>query len=224
MAGSQKPRSPAQLTSWIRLLIFRRRRLIAALMFCTAAGIAVQALLPHEEPRTTVVTATRDLPVGAVLDDELLTTVELPLNAVPSGAFTTAVNLTGQQLAAPLARGHVLTETSLVGPGLLAGTAAGTVAVPLRPADASTVQLLSPGQKVDVVLSTGNGFEVSTRSSTIARELPILWTSTGSSGSGAWPTSGEEEGLVVVAADPDDAAALAGASSSGQVHLVLTGS
>ena len=130
--------------------------------------------------------------------------------------------MTGQQLATPLYAGDVLAQNFLVGSGLLVGMPEGTVAVPLRPADASTVQLLSAGQWVDVVLSTGNGFEVSAKNTVLARGLPVLWTSEDPGAGPFTPQSGSEDGLVVVAANPDEAAALAGASSTGQVHLVLT--
>lgn len=209
-----------RLRRGIRWFIFRQRRLLAALLFSAAAGIAVEASLPQEDPRVAVVVASADLPVGTVLSFDQLSTEKLPQAAVPGRSFTDPAELVGEQLAAPLLRGHVLSDTFLVGTGLLAGAPEGTVAVPVRPADPSTIQLLAAGQRVDVVLSTGNGFEVSTETSVLARGLPVLWIPAGES-SGTWPGTGEQEGLVVLAAEPGDAAALAGASSKGEVHLVL---
>ena len=118
----------------------------------------------------------------------------------------------------------MLFRSALLGDGLLTGTAPGTVAVPLRPADPATVQLLAPGQVVDVILTTGNGYDVASGSSVLARAVPVLWTAPGGTAA-TWPGADDDAGLVVVAADADEAAALAGASSSGDVHLVLrTGS
>lgn len=184
--------------------------------------MAVEAFLPHDPETVQVVAASADLPVGTVLATDQLAMVRLPEAAVPQHSFGSLEEALGQQLATPLYAGDVLAQNFLVGAGLLAGSPEGTVAVPLRPADASTVQLLSAGQRVDVVLSTGNGFEVSAKSTVLAKGLPVLWTSAEPvSGAFASP-AGAEDGLVVVAAAPDEAAVLAGASSTGQVHLVLT--
>ncbi|WP_309071495.1 Flp pilus assembly protein CpaB [Arthrobacter sp.] len=210
------------LQSRFRAFIFRKRRLLAAAALCAAAGVAVEALLPHEPATMEVVAASTDLPVGTVLTEDQLALVRVPEAAVPEHSFTARELVAGQQLATPVYAGDVLAQNFLVGAGLLAGSPKGTVAVPLRPADASTVQLLSPGQRVDVVLSTGNGFETSAKNTVLARGLPVLWTSDEPGAGPFAPPSGSEDGLVVVAANPDEAAALAGASSTGQVHLVLT--
>ncbi|GAB3537277.1 SAF domain-containing protein [Arthrobacter tecti] len=207
----------------MRFFLFRKRRLLAAGLLCVAAGVAVEAHLPAEAETTPVVAAAADLPVGSVITADQLALVDLPKGAVPKHAYSSTELVAGQQLATPVYAGDVIAENFLVGEGLLAGTAKGTVAVPLRPADASTVQLLSPGQRVDVVLSTGNGFEVSGKNTVIAKGLAILWTSEEPAGGPFSPAGGQQDGLVVVAANPDEAATLAGASSSGQVHLVLTG-
>lgn len=219
-------RNPASganhLQGRFRAFVFRKRRLLAAGVLCAAAGVTVEALLPSDPTTVQVVAASSDLPVGTVLTPDQLSIVRLPEAAVPKHSFESLDLVAGQQLATPVYAGDILAQNYLVGAGLLAGSPEGTVAVPLRPADASTVQLLSAGQRVDVVLSTGNGFEISAKNTVLARGLPVLWTSE-ESGSGPFaPPTGAEDGLVVVAANPDEAAALAGASSSGQVHLVLT--
>ncbi|WP_299166172.1 Flp pilus assembly protein CpaB [uncultured Arthrobacter sp.] len=218
----KNPVAPHRLQSRLRAFVFRKRRLLAAGVLCIAAGVTVEALLPAEPATVPVVAASADLPVGTVLTADQLAIVRLPEAAVPEHSFPSPELVAGQQLATPVYAGDVLAQNFLVGAGLLAGSPEGTVAVPLRPADASTVQLLSPGQRVDVVLSTGNGFEVSAKNTILARGVPVLWTSE-EAGAGPFSApSGTEDGLVVVAANPDEAAALAGASSTGQVHLVLT--
>lgn len=219
-----KPARPSRsIRSRLRGFLFRKRRLLAAGFLCAAAGVAVEALLPDEAAMTQVVAASADLPVGTVLTQEKLELVELPQEAVPSHSFASPELVAGQQLATPVYSGDVIAKNFLVGSGLLAGSPAGTVAVPLRPADPSTVQLLSPGQRVDVVLSTGNGFEVSAKNTVLAQGVPVLWTSEESSDGPFAAPAAQKDGLVVVAANPGEAASLAGASSTGQVHLVLTG-
>ncbi len=207
----------------MRRALLRHRRLLAAVLLCAAAGTCVEAFLPRGEPGAPVIAAASDLAAGTVLAAADLETVTLPSAAVPPGAETRLDDLLGQRLAAPLRRGDVVTDTRLVGPGLLTGTAPGTVAVPLRPADPSTVRLVGAGQRVDVVVSTGDGYETAAASEVIARNLAVLWTSPpGEDPSSAWSASPAEAGLVVVAASAGDAAALAGSSTAGQVHLVLT--
>ncbi|KRF08491.1 hypothetical protein ASH00_01865 [Arthrobacter sp. Soil782] len=214
--------APNRTRNRVRAFIFRKRRLLAAGILCAAAGVAVEVFLPPDPATVQVVAASADLPVGTVLTADQLSVVHLPEAAVPEHSFGSPDLVAGQQLATPVYSGDILAQNFLVGAGLLVGSPEGTVAVPLRPADASTVQLLAAGQRVDVVLSTGNGFEVSAKNTVLARALPVLWTSE-ESGTGPFSApSGTEDGLVVVAANPDEAAALAGASSTGQVHLVLT--
>ncbi|NOJ58390.1 Flp pilus assembly protein CpaB [Arthrobacter sp. 260] len=225
MVNGKSPPRRTGFTLGARRFAFRHRRFLAAVLFCLAAAVTVEAIIPPEQSLSRVVAAAEDLPVGTVLGPAHLTTVDLPPEAIPLQSFTDSAAVIGEQLATPLHRGAVLAETFLVGTGLLTGSPPGSVAVPLRPADETTVQLLSPGQHVDVVLSTGNGFEIPATTSVLVRGAPVLWTS-GSSAAGSapgWPGTTDTEGLVVVAADPSDAATLAGASSSGSVHLVLTG-
>ena len=137
----------------------------------------------------------------------------------------------GRRLATPLLRGSPVTDLSLAGAGLLSGTPPGTVAVPLRPADPSVLDLLEPGQPVTVVAAPGDGGWDSAPpgndangAAVLAASVPVLWVAgAGSAGSG-WPGAPDGgEGLVVVAADPLDAARLTAASGSGGIYLVLTG-
>ncbi|MBG6223854.1 Flp pilus assembly protein CpaB [Arthrobacter sp. CAN_A2] len=216
----RRPRG-ASLRHRLHRLVHRRRRLLACLLLCAAAGVAVEAVVGEDHPTTAVVSAAHDLAVGTVLTDADVSIVRIPDQAVAAGTFQHADEVVGRQLATPLPEGFPLAATAFVGDGLLTGMAPGTVAVPLRPADAATVQLLAPGQRVDVILSTGNGYDVAGDSTVLARSVAVLWTAP-DAGSGTWPGAGDDGGLVVVAARPEDAATLAGAPSSGDVHLVLT--
>ncbi|MCC3276156.1 RcpC/CpaB family pilus assembly protein [Arthrobacter sp. zg-Y20] len=225
----------------LRRFVARRRRLLAALACCAAAGVAVQALIPPDAERTVVVRAARDLPAGAVLEAGSLATASIPSEAVPPGAHDTLEPLVGRRLATPLLRGSPVTEISLAGSGLLAGAPPGTVAVPLRPADPSVLGLLGPGQLVTVVAASGEAdysAGAAAQDSTaqdgavvLATAVPVLWVSGASPGAGFpgagsaagdW-TAGAGEGLVVVAADREDAARLTAASGTGGIYLVLTG-
>lgn len=143
---------------------------------------------------------------------------------VPDGTFTESSGVDGKQLAAPLRKGQLLTDTQLVGPGLLAGAPPGSAAVPLRMADPSSIQLVSPGQLVNVVLTSGNGYDQASASKILAKSVPVLWTSGQEGQGGQWLAAGDSDGLLVVAATPGQAGALAGASTQGKLFFVLVGS
>jgi hypothetical protein len=132
-------------------------------------------------------------------------------------------DLAGKQLAAPLRKGQLLTDAQLLGPGLLAGTPPGSAAVPLRMADPSSIQLVSPGQLVNVVLTAANGFDQQAPSEVLATAVPVLWTSGKGGQSGQWLGTSETDGLIVVAASAEQAARLAGASTQGKLFFVLVG-
>ncbi|NKX53702.1 Flp pilus assembly protein CpaB [Arthrobacter mobilis] len=207
----------------LRRLVRRHYRLLAALLLCAAAGLTVQALTPAPLSTVPVVVASGDLPAGTVLAPGHLDVQPYPGSAGPPGSSAVRDGLVGQRLASALRAGSPVLDTSLVGPGLLAGSPPGTVAVPVRPADPSTVQLVAPGQLVDIVLSSGNGLEQPAASTVLARSVAVLWKADGGAGAGDLLGGTSPEGLVVVAASPAEATALAGSSSRGQVFLVLVG-
>jgi len=203
--------------SWIA----RNRRLAVALLLCVAAGIAVQELTPASEQQVSVLVAARDLPTGTHLTAADFTTVEVPPNLAISGALDSVGALVGRQLASPLGKGQIPSETSLLGPGLLTGAPVGSAAVPLRMADPSSIQLLSPGQLVSVVLTAAGSYDESQQSQVLAGPVPVLWTSAQGGKPGEWLGTGDTDGLVVVAADPQQAEKLAGASTQGKLFFVL---
>ncbi|MGO2003822.1 Flp pilus assembly protein CpaB [Arthrobacter rhombi] len=213
-------RSTGYRRSWREVLARYRRPLVAALAALTVA-VALSAVAPEHTETSAVVVATRDLPSGAVLDASSVRVAHLAREALPPGILDDVEAVLGQQLAFPAASGSPVASAMLVGPGLLTGTASGTVAVPVRPSDPETIGLLSPGQLVDVVLSQGNGYERAVDSKVIARKVPVLWVPTGSADT--WLDSGQAAGMVVVAASQEDSAALAGAAARGRIFLVLVG-
>ncbi len=169
------------------------------------------------------VAAARDLPAGTALAASDLTAIKVPPPMAIAGAMAGGSEATGKQLAAPLRKGQLLTDSLLLGPGLLAGTPPGSAAVPLRMADPSSIQLVSPGQLVNVVLTGGNGYDQQSPSEVLASKVPVLWTSSQGGKTGEWLGSGETDGLIVVAAAPEQAARLAGASTQGKLFFVLVG-
>ncbi|MBT2537177.1 flagellar biosynthesis protein FlgA [Arthrobacter sp. ISL-69] len=204
-------------------LLNRNRRLAVALLLCAAAGIAVQQLTPAPAHTVTAMASARDLPVGATLSGNEVVAIRVPPGMIPAGAFTDTAAIQGKQLAAPLRKGQLISDTQLLGPGLLAGTAPGSAAVPLRMADPSSIQLVAPGQLVNIVMTNGTDYGQAAESEVLAASVPVLWTSGQGGQTGQWLGTAETEGLMVVAADPDQARRLAGASTQGKLFFVLVG-
>jgi pilus assembly protein CpaB len=211
-----RPR-PGGLGAWLN----RNRRLAVALLLCVAAGITVHELTPAPSHTVPAMAAGRDLPAGHTLGGTDVSAVNVPPSVLSSGTFATTAEVSGKQLAAPLRKGQLLTDAQLVGPGLLTGAPPGSAAVPLRMADPTSIQLVSPGQLVDVVLTSGLGYEQKSASKVLAAAVPVLWTSEREGQGGQWLAAGDSDGLVVVAATPAQASALAGASTQGKLFFVL---
>ena len=201
----------------------RNRRLAIALLLCLAAAIVVHQLTPAPADSVTALAAARDLPAGAPLTASDVAEIQVPAGMMAAGSLRVNTDAEGKQLAAPLRKGQLLTDAQLLGPGLLTGTPPGSAAVPLRMADPSSIQLVSPGQLVNVVLNGANGYDQQAPSEVLASAVPVLWTSGQGGKSGEWLGTGETDGLIVVAADPGQAARLAGASTRGKLFFVLVG-
>lgn len=211
-----RPRA-RRLGGWLN----RNRRLAVALLLCAAAGITVHQLTPAPAHTVTAVAAARDLPAGHTLGGTDVTAVSVPPSVLSSGTFAKAAEVNGKQLAAPLRKGQLFTDAQLVGPGLLTGAPPGSAAVPLRMADPTSIQLVSPGQLVDIVLTSGLGYEQKSASKVLAAAVPVLWTSEREGQTGQWLAAGDSDGLMVVAATPSQASTLAGASTQGKLFFVL---
>ncbi|MEV0667458.1 Flp pilus assembly protein CpaB [Actinomadura luteofluorescens] len=191
----------------------RLRRPLAALFAAAAAGLALLALRPGPPPSVRVLAAARDLPAGTPLAPSDLRRLDLPPSAVPSGALRTGG--AGRVLAGPMRRGEPLTDARVVGAGLLRGYGPGTVATPVRLADAGAARLVHPGDRVDVLTvpeaDPANG-PPSTRprwdaARVVVSEVPVI----------AIPPpdeNGPQDGaLIVLATDRPQALALAGTAA-----------
>jgi pilus assembly protein CpaB len=216
-AGKLPPRR--RLTGWAS----RNRRLAVALLLCVAAGLAVQQLTPAPANTVAAFAAARDLPAGSTLEPGDVETLSVPPGLVPDGSFSSEAGLRGKQLAVAVRKGQLLSDSQLLGPGLLAGSPPGSAAVPLRMADPASIQLVSPGQLVNVVLTSGNGFDQPAESQVLAAAVPVLWTSAQGGKAGQWLATAETDGLIVVAAAAEQARRLAGSSTQGKLFFVLVG-
>lgn len=223
---SRRPRTVRRrypLSLHLRSVLSRRRRLVAALLLGLAVGLVVLRLGPPGTRTVPVVTAVGSLPAGAVVSPEQLSVAAYPHGLAPEGAVADPAELSGRVLAGAVGPGQPLTETALVGPGLLTGQAEGVTAVTLRIDDPGVLRHVRAGDHVDVVHLPDGAAPVDRH--VLGRGLPVLWVSSGGAGGNggvlAGPAVPEEEGLLVVGAPHEGATQLAGAGGTGRTTVVL---
>lgn len=158
---------------------------------------------------------------GETLTAAVLEEVQVDAHAVPPGHSTQRATYEGKTVATALPSGALVHESQLVGPSLLEGHAPGTVAVPVRPADTAMIGLLSPGQHVDVLVSSdAPGRQSGTRR--VAENAPVLWIPRGDEDN--WlGSSGEGQQVIILAVDAATAEAIAQAAHEGRLHVSLRG-
>jgi Flp pilus assembly protein CpaB len=196
-----------------RRAVSRHRALLAAGLAAGSLAAALNVLAPRPAAGMPVLTAAHDLSAGTSLMAADLRLVRLPVAVAPSGALTGTAQAVGRLLAAPLRRGEPVTDVRLAGADLLAATAPGLVAVPVRVADAASTSLVSAGDHVDVV-AAGSAPGASSTARVVAVEAEVL----------AVPTAVQDGGdgaLIVLATTPQVAAVLAAAAVSSRLSLTL---
>lgn len=138
---------------WTRTIAARR---IAAGGLVVLAAIAAVRSDPQGE-HTEIVVAARDLSPGVSLTAEDLELETQSSESVPDGAQRELQPLIGATLAGPARRGEALTDVRVLGPRLAAATRGpDSRIVPLHLADTALVDLVRPGDMVDV-LTAGEG-------------------------------------------------------------------
>ena len=189
----------------------RYRAVLAGALVAAAVATALPALAPAGSTGMAVVAAARDLPAGATLAADDLTTVQLPRSVLPAGALEEPVSLVGRVLAGPVRHGETLTDVRLLGEGLLSQLGPSTVAAPVRLADRGSAALLRPGYRIDVLAADPQGGLAAT---VAASDVTVL----------AVPSVEDDPGegaLVVVAAPSWTAARLAAAATGARLSAVV---
>jgi Flp pilus assembly protein CpaB len=196
----------ARRGSRLRRAVLARRRPLAAACAAVAVAAGIQAAAAPPPPSVTVLAAARDLPAGATLAADDLVEVPFAAGSAPSGLVTDPV---GETLAAPLRAGESVTDVRLVGPGLTGGDP-GLVALPVRLPDTAMVDLLSPGDRIDLVATDPRrpGAQV------VAWDVPVLAVPPARESA----PSGQPGAVVVVGADPAEVTRISDAA----VRLFLT--
>lgn len=132
-------------------------RRVAAAGLVLLAGVAALRPDPADDSALVVV-ATRDLSPGAKLAADDVRVERRLTSTIPDGSQSDVNAVVGSALAGPSRRGEVLTDVRLLG-ARLAESAAGPDAriVPVHPADNALIDVVRPGDVVDVVAAAEGG-------------------------------------------------------------------
>lgn len=177
-------------------------------MVCLFAILSV--LTPAKPESTPVLVASHALTAGSTLTAADITTIEMPIELMPTEALSDPDEVVGRVLTATLTQGSVLTGAAVLSSRDM--TEADERLVPFRVPDAATVALLHVGDRISVVGSSSDGGVID-----IATDVRIAALPTTESGS----LGGESGALVVVAADAETAAQLAAASNQMRMGIVM---
>jgi Flp pilus assembly protein CpaB len=201
------------------------RRLLAAGLAAGAVAAGLHALTPPAAAGAAVLVAARDLTGGAPLRPGDVRIAQLPMTLVPASAVPVGADLGDAVLAAPLGAGETLTTTRLVGPSLLRGYGEAMVGVPVRLADAAVAPLLHAGDLVDILAADASGIEPAAMPAALpatvvapaVRVVAVL----AEDDAAAFGNDGGSGALIVIAAGPEIAAAVAGAEATSRLSVVL---
>lgn len=209
--------SPYRHRRAVHRFLDRHRRPLTALLAACALLSTTLVLRPLPEPGREVLVAARDLDASSPLGDADLTPRRLPGTVLPEGALAADTATTGRRLSGPVREGEVLTDARLAdpparpyGPGL--------VAAPVRVADAGAVTLLTPGDRVDVLAASASDPSAPTRAGPAVEVVsgrPVLAVPDEDSG------GGESGALLLVAANAEEARALAGFAADSRLSIAI---
>ena len=166
---------------WTRTLA--ARRLVAGALVILAAVIALRS--DPDGDRTEIVVATRDLASGVELTADDVRLENRTAATVPEGAQSDVDAVVGATLAGPARRGEVLTDVRVLGPRL-AESVAGPDAriVPLPLADSALLDLVRPGDVVDVLAAGVEGSSTDARPQLVATNAVVVVVSEKPKGAG----------------------------------------
>lgn len=140
--------SQALRPDWARTVLARR---VTAAALVVLAGVAAIRSNPQGD-QVDVVVANRDIAPGSALTADAVSVESRSAQEVPDGAATDMTAVLRTTLAGPARRGEILTDVRLLG-SRLTEAAAGPDAriVGVHPSDAALIDLVRPGDIVDIV-------------------------------------------------------------------------
>ncbi|WP_375481720.1 SAF domain-containing protein [uncultured Mycobacterium sp.] len=215
MRESLNPSLLTQITQalrpdWTRTVLARR---VGAAALVVLAGIAALRSNPDGD-RADVVVAGRDLSPGVALTASDVRLEKRLATTIPDGSQSELGRVVGSTLAGPARRGEVLTDVRLLGSRLAESSAGpGARIVPLHPADPALIDLVRPGDIVDILAAEADAKDAPR---VVATDAIVVLVS-------AKPKAqtGNDDRVVLVALPARTAHAVAGAALVQTVTLTL---
>ena len=212
--------------SWVNGLRHRWRpdwsRTVAARRAAAGALVivaAVAALRPDAgNQQIAVAVAAHDLAPGIALTAADVTIESHSATTIPEGAATEIGTLVGMTLAGPARRGEVLTDVRLLSPRLATATAGPDARiVPLHLTDAALLDLLRPGDVVDVLAGADSSTDQrGQRPEVLATDAHVILVSTRPKA-----LAGGDDRVLLLALPRHTANAVAGAALLRSVTVTL---
>ena len=199
---------------WTRTLAARRVAAGALVLLAAIAALRPDPAHGHSD----VVVAARDLTPGTGLTAADLRVEARATTTIPDGAQADPGRLVGSTLAGPARRGEVLTDVRVLSPRLADATAGPDArVVPLHLTDAALLDLIRPGDVVDVLAvssSAAAGGETDARPRVVATDAVVVLVSPKTKDAG-------RDGVVLIALPVWKANEVAGASLSQAITLTF---
>ncbi|MDF1577789.1 MAG: Flp pilus assembly protein CpaB [Desulfurivibrionaceae bacterium] len=204
-------------------IIFGVLAVYLANKWMTSQQPEIQTVVREQVPTTKIVIASRDIPVGTMLNKEVLALAEWPKANVPQGAFYDPTELEGRVAVTQLSAGTPLRKAELAesgsGAGLVALIPQGSRAMSIRVDEVIGVAgFILPNTFVDVVHVDPD--QKSNQSSIILEKVKVLAI--------AQETYTDEKGgkakvvrTVTLQLKPEEATTLALKTRRGSIHLLL---
>ena len=166
---------------WSRTLA--ARRIAAGALVIVAAVVALRS--NPQGDRTEIIVATHDLASGVELTLDDVRLENHTAATVPDGSQSNIDAVIGATLAGPARRGEVLTDVRVLGPRL-AESVAGPDAriVPLPLADSALLDLVRPGDVVDVLAAGTSDAGADARPQLMATDAVVVLVSEKPKGAG----------------------------------------
>ncbi|MEN4478143.1 SAF domain-containing protein [Mycolicibacterium cosmeticum] len=199
--------------SWTRTVA--ARRVAAGLLVLLAAAAALRP-----DPDTAVrpvLVAARDLAPGITLTQADVQIEKRAATTIPDGAHSDIAAAVDATLAGPARRGEVLTDVRLLGPRLTKATAGPDARiVSLHLADDALVDLIRPGDVVDVLAGGSTAAGPDTSPEVIATDAVVTLVSPPTAGS-----AGGADRVVLVALPRAAANVVAGTALTRQITVTF---
>jgi len=173
-------------------------------------------------PGVEVLVASKDIQVGAKLDESDIRLLSFPKTNIPPGAFTSKSQVVNRGVVLPIGVGEFILPSKLAaeraGAGLPSLIPQGMRAVSVRVNDVVSVAgFVQPGTRVDVLSTGSSGAERQTM--TVLENVAVIAVGKSLDRS----TAGESQNAPVITllVSPDDAQKLALVSQEGRIQLAL---